>query len=108
MKGHGEERRLLETIEATECRVRSFVKYAEKIQIDKTLQEVLDSRGNVADMERLCEEDLGRKSPSRTFSAKYYSKDGYPLFFYLGDRWKDGIPCVSKGISSDLNSTTKF
>lgn len=98
LKGRSKQKLLKETLRVTERRIRNFLEYADKFRVDFTLQNLVDglAKTNVAKMERICDQELGPNQPSRCFSAKYYTKDDEPLFFYLGERWQDGKACVSK------------
>lgn len=87
------EKRLAETIRSAERRANNFVKYADKFRVSLTLDNLRAAQtddGIAAKLDQLCTEQLGDDQPSRVFSAKYYTKDDEPLFFYLGERWADG------------------
>lgn len=88
---------LRKTIRSAEWRVKQFLQYADKFQVSLTLEGLRVAQteeGISMKLDQVCAEQLGPDQPSRVFSAKYYTKDDEPLFFYLGQRWTDRQPCV--------------
>jgi hypothetical protein len=75
--------------------VEKFLKFADKITIPFTLDELHSTKKNKKikkDIETWCKELEKRSHASRPFSAQYFDKNGVPTFYYLGQRIEDEPP----------------
>lgn len=90
--GRSESKRFKETLKLAERRVHNFLKYADKIRAPLHLSDLEQGYNRGLAKEQI----IGlQDSPTRAFSAQYYDLDDQPLFFYLGQRWRDGNAKVS-------------
>jgi hypothetical protein len=89
------EKRVKETAEQAELRVKYFMLYADKYKLPIS-HEDLKAENNEKDpalrrkFERICSEVEG-DNDCRPFSALYFDKNEKLIFCYLGFRWKDDM-----------------
>jgi hypothetical protein len=78
------------TLIQAQKRVEKFQIYAQKIRVPFKLADLdaaLTQTDIKAELEKICDQELGEGAPIRPFSAQYLDLDDQPLFFYLGVRW---------------------
>lgn len=86
--------RLKKALKEAQGRVEKFLKYSDKYRLPFTHEEFCAQKkksANKTRFERVCSELSSPNKPSRPFSAQYFDRDGKPLFFYFGVRWKDDL-----------------
>ena len=73
-------------------RVKQFIKFADKITLPFSLEELRLSCKDTHYLGDLCKKLEKNNVAARSVSAQYFDKNSAPLFYYFGERVKDEAP----------------
>jgi hypothetical protein len=84
--------RLNHTLRMHSLRVKQFVKFADKITLPFSLEELRLTSKDAGDLAHWCKQLEKNNRAAHCVSAQYLDNNSTPLFYYFGERVKDEVP----------------
>jgi hypothetical protein len=84
--------RLNHTLRMHSLRVKQFVKFADKITLPFSLEELRLASIFAGDLAHWCKQLEKNNRAARCVSTQYLDNNSTPLFYYFGERVKDEVP----------------